>query len=354
VTPSESDGVRNVAAVIVNYEGGELLLDCIASLQAQEVAEIVLVDNGSADGSAAAAVARFPHVKLLQPGRNTGFAGGANLGAREARGALLLFLNPDIRLPAGSVAAMAARFADPRVGVLAPPLRVETSGTVEYGATIDVIGSHVGLTTPAPPVYVSGCALMTRASLFHELDGFDERFFMFVEDVDYCWRVLLCGFEVTVPVIEPAWHFGGAATPGGYISQGSLSSTLFRVVLRERNTLTMLLKCCGLPLALVVTPLYVAQSLLTAVALAGRGHRTTARAMLGGFTWNLRELPGTLRLRRRVQSTRKVPDTVILRRMYRGVRKLQLLKRFGVPKVSEDEPPGLDVAAVSRAHAPRS
>ena len=182
---------RNVAAVIVNYEGGELLLDCIASLQAQAVAEIVLVDNGSADGSAAAAAARFPDVKLVQPGRNTGFAGGANLGAREARAALLLFLNPDIRLPPGSVAAMAARFADPRVGVLAPPLQVETSGTVEYGATVDVIGAHVGLTTPAPPVYVSGCALMTRASLFSELGGFDDRFFMFVEDVDYCWRALL-------------------------------------------------------------------------------------------------------------------------------------------------------------------
>ena len=348
--PSGPDGAGNVAAVIVNYEGGELLLDCIASLQAQAVAEIVLVDNGSADGSAAAAAARFPDVKLVQPGRNTGFAGGANLGAREARAALLLFLNPDIRLPPGSVAAMADRFGDPRVGVLGPPLQVETSGTVEYGATVDIIGAHVGLTSPAPPVYVSGCALMTPASLFSELGGFDERFFMFVEDVDYCWRALLSGFEVSVPVIEPAWHFGGAATPGGYISsQGTLSSTLFRVVLRERNTLTMLVKCYGAPLAVAVTPLYIGQSLLTAAALAARGHRATARAMLGGFRWNLRELPRTLELRRRVQASRKVPDTLILRRMFRGVWKLHLLKRFGVPRVAEDGAAGVDVAALSSA-----
>ena len=159
---------------------------------------------------------------------------------------LLLFLNPDIRLPPGSVAAMAARFADPRVGVLAPPLQRRD---VRHRRVRRHRGHHRSSrrTDQSSTAGVRvGCALMTRASLFSELGGFDDRFFMFVEDVDYCWRALLSGFEVTVPVIEPAWHFGGAATPGGYISsQGSLSSTLFRVVLRERNTLTMLLKCYG-------------------------------------------------------------------------------------------------------------
>ena len=333
--PSGPDGAGNVAAVIVNYEGGELLLDCIASLQAQAVAETVLVDNGSADGSAAAAAAKFPHVNLVQPGRNTGFAAGANLGAREARAELLFFLNPDIRLPPRSVAAMAARFADPRVGVLAPPLLVETSGTVEYGATVDVIGSPVGLSTPAPPVYAPGCALMTRADLFRQLGGFDDRYFMFVEDVDYCWRVLLRGLDVTVPAIEPAWHLGGATAPGGYIRQGSLSSTLFRVVLRERNTLAMLLKCYGVPLASIMAPAYVAQSLITAAALAANGHVRTARAIVGGLRWNFRELRRTLELRRRAQVSRRIPDRVIVRRMYRGVWKLHLLRRFGVPAVSE-------------------
>ena len=71
--------------------------------------------------------------------------------------------------------------------------------------------------------------------------------------------------------------------------------------------------------------------------------------MLGGFRWNLRELPRTLELRRRVQASRKVPDTLILRRMFRGVWKLHLLKRFGVPRVAEDGAAGVDVAALSSA-----
>jgi len=340
-----------VSAVIVNYDGGRLLLECLASLRGQGVAEVILVDNGSADGSAARAAAEFPDLEVLTPERNLGFAGGANLGARGARGDLLLFLNPDIRLPPGSVRALAAEFANPRVGVVAPPLQVEAARTVEYGATVDIIGSPVGLTTPGSPLYVPGCALMTRAALFGELAGFDERFFMFVEDVDYCWRVVLRGLDITVPTVEPAWHLGGAVTPGGYISQESLSSTLLRVALRERNTLAMLLKCYG-GVASVVAPAYVAQSLLTAAVLAARGRRATASAIVAGLRWNLRELPRTLALRRRVQASRAVPDARIIRRMYRGIWKLHLLMKFGIPPVSEEGPTPDGIAGSSVRPSP--
>lgn len=330
----------------MNYEGGGLLLECVASLRAQGVLETIVVDNGSVDGSTAAAASEFPDLRVVTPGRNLGFAGGANLGAHQARGGLLLFLNPDVRLPAGSVRTMAARFAEPRVGVVAPPLQVEAAGAVEYGATVDVIGSLVGLTAPASPMYVPGCALMTRSALFREIGGFDERYFMFVEDVDYCWRALLRGFDVTVPAVEPAWHYGGATAPGGYIDRdNNLSSTLFRVSLRERNTLAMLLKCYGAPLAAIVTPVYVAQSLATACVLAARGHRATALAIAGGLRWNLRELARTLEMRRQVQASRTVGDTVIVRRMYRGIWKLHLLRRFGIPSVSEDGPAPVETSA---------
>jgi N-acetylglucosaminyl-diphospho-decaprenol L-rhamnosyltransferase len=332
-----------ISAVIVNYEGGELLLDCVAALAEESVLETILVDNGSTDGSAATAAAEYPHLKVLAPGRNLGFAGGANFGARQARGELLLFLNPDIRLRPGSVRALAAYFGDPEVGVVGPPLQVEAAGTVECGATVDVIGSPVALTTPSSPLYVSGCALMTRATLFHEFDGFDDRLFMFVEDVDYCWRALLRGFDVVVPRIEPAWHFGGAATAGGYLTRDGVSSTLFRVALRERNTLAVLLKCYGAPILSIVAPLYVVQSLVTAGALAVCGRSATARAMVAGLRWNIRELPRTLKLRRRVQTSRKVGDTFILRRMHRGIWKLHLLLRFGVPTVVEEAPTPVEV-----------
>jgi hypothetical protein len=324
-----------VSAVIVNFESGDHLLECIASLEGQGLLETIVVDNGSTDGSAASASSRYPDVILIEPGENLGFAEGANIGASEARGRVLLFLNPDIRLPPGAVAALAQELVEPGVGVVGPPVRVAGSEGVEHGLTVDVMGAPVALKAPGRPLFVSGCALMTRAMLFEELGGFDGRFFMFMEEVDYCWRVLLRGFEIKVGDIEPVWHEGGASAPGGYIREGRVSSTSFRVALRERNTLAVLLKCYRWPLASVVAPLYVLQSLVTAGIFAAQGKRATARKIGAGLFWNIRELRRTLYLRRQVQRTRRVGDAAIVRRMYRGLWKLTVLRRFGIPTVVE-------------------
>jgi N-acetylglucosaminyl-diphospho-decaprenol L-rhamnosyltransferase len=334
--PASTRSPGNVSAVIVNYEAGDLLLECVGALAGQRsLLETIVVDNGSTDGSTEAAAARFPDVHVVKPGRNLGFAGGANAGARVARGELLLFLNPDVRLTPGSLSVLAAEFTDPSVGVVGPPLDVAVARAVEYGATLDPIGSPVHLADRRPALYVPGCALMTRARLFHGLGGFDERFFMFVEDVDYCWRVLLGGLDVRVARTAPAEHEGGAAAPGGYLTPAGVASTRFRVVLRERNTLAMLLKCYGSPLVWIVAPLYAVQSLATAVALAAVGRRRTAMDIAGGLWWNVRELPTTVELRRMVQRSRRMSERDILRRMYRGLWKLSLLLRFGIPEVSE-------------------
>src|SRR5205823_10582069 len=189
-----------------------------------------------------------PQVKIVRPGSNLGFAGGSNFGAAAARGNLLLFLNPDVVLTPGCVAALATELSDPLVGAVGPPIAVAASDATEYGCTLDPIGSPVGLSQPAAPLYVPGCALMTGARLFHELGGFDERFFMFVEDADYCWRVLLRGYDVRVTTQAPVRHEGGAVTPGGYVTAAGVTSTTFRIALRERNTLAMLLKCYSFPL----------------------------------------------------------------------------------------------------------
>ena len=334
----------DVSAIIVNYESGDRLVDCIGSLREQpRLTETIIVDNGSTDGSAAAAVARFPDVVLVEPGRNLGFAAGANAGARAAKGRLLLFLNPDVELSPRALERLAAPFASTDVAVTGPKIELDRLGTFELGGTIDPLGYPVPLSVPRPPLYVSGCALMTRSDLFTELGGFDERFFMFVEDVDYCWRALLRGLDVRLVPDALVRHRGGASAPGGYITGDGLSTTRFRVVLRERNTLAALLKCYALPTLAAVLPAYIAQSLATAAALAANRRTETAIGVLGGLWWNAWELPRTLAMRREIQRSRARREGDILRRMHRGVQKLTLLRRFGVPPVDQSE------AAPSRA-----
>jgi hypothetical protein len=99
----------------------------------------------------------------------------------------------------------------------------------------------------------------------------------------------------------------------------------------------MLLKCYGKLLVCIVVPVYVLQSLATAGMLFAAGRRRTARGIVAGLGWNVREFRRTLALRREAQRSRRVGDLVILRRMYRGVWKLSLLIRFGIPNVSEAE-----------------
>jgi GT2 family glycosyltransferase len=158
---------------------------------------------------------------------------------------------------------------------------------------------------------------------------------MFVEDVDYCWRVLLSGWDIRVVDEATAFHVGGAAAPGGYLTARGLETTRFRVALRERNTLAMLLKCYGFLAAVFFVPLYVLQTLLTAALLILAGKFRTSGDIVAGLVWNLRQLRLTLALRRRIRARRRIPDRIVLQRMYRGFRKAELLLRHGLPKVAE-------------------
>lgn len=320
-----------VSVTVVNYEGGELLQTCLRSVYDQSIpVQVIVVDNGSSDGSACAAVERFSDLQVVRPADNLGFAGGANAGARRACGEFLLFLNPDVELGRGCLQALVRALSVPGVGVVGPVLRVLASDRLEYGATIDLVGHPIGLSEPGAPLYVPGCALALRSSVFQELGGFDDRFFLFMEDVDLCWRALLAGYDVQVVSEAFATHVGGASAPGGYPTHAGVVTSRMRVSLRQRNTLAMLVKCLG---SAALTPILVA-SLLETVATAGvlavSGYRQTAADVLRGVAWNLKELPRTLALRRKTQALRRVPDREILRRMRFTLHKAEILARHGI------------------------
>lgn len=323
-------------AVIVNYEGGELLARCVRSLFEQDwPVQVLVVDNGSADGSVKRVTAEFPDLEIVVPDRNLGFAGGVNAGIVRAKGNYLLLLNPDVELMPGCAESLVRALSEPRVGVVGPVVDVLASREIEYGGTIDRLGHPRGLRAPGSPLFVSGAALATRTDVFRAVGGFDDRLFLFMEDVDYCWRVLIAGFDVLVALDGRVVHVGGASIPGGYESDGALETSRLRVALRERNTLAMLIRCYGAPALVLAIPVYVLQSVALAAALAVCGRWKTARAIVGGLLWNVGELRRTLALRRFTQARRRVPDRAIRARMMRRSRKLELLFRYGVPKVHE-------------------
>jgi N-acetylglucosaminyl-diphospho-decaprenol L-rhamnosyltransferase len=212
-------GVGDVSAVIVNYKARDYLLRCVASLRADGVQEIVVVDNDSDDGSQAA-LATVDAAAFVPSGANLGFGSAANIGAAATSGRLLLIMNPDAVVVPGAVPALAAALdADGGLAVVGP--RVENPDGTCYPSArrfpalgVAVGHAFLGLVRPdnrftrrykmldvdrnraADVDWVSGTCMLARRSAFEAVGGFDEAYFMYVEDVDLCWRLHRAGWRV--------------------------------------------------------------------------------------------------------------------------------------------------------------
>lgn len=314
-----SHGASQVSAIVVNFDGGRDLQACLAALCSQlPPRNILVVDNASTDGSVGLASTQFPEVRTLASATNLGFAGGANLGAAQAPGDTLLFVNPDTFVLPGCVDRLQQALTA-GAGVVGPMLRVGEQQTPEHGATIDLTGMPRALVDSRLPLYVSGCCLATTKRCFDTVGGFDERYFLFVEDVEYCWQALRRGYDVRVVPGAEAHHRGGGSTPGGYVRGGIIEVSVARIVLRERNTTAMFLACA--PAGWL--PMVAGASLVRAGAFAGllasRGRWRAVGQLFVGLGKNLVWLPGTVRRRRRagvISHSARAASRRVERRVY--------------------------------------
>lgn len=219
--PSRPSGelASRAAAVIVNYNAKDHLLECVASLEAAGVKSIVVVDNASTDGSLQALSEKHPNTVFVQTGANLGYGGAANRGAREATSEFLLVCNPDTLFDAHAPGRLVEALIErPGAGAAGP--RVDTpTGDVypsarTFPSVVDSIGhGFLGLVWRNNPWsrrylmsdrpldrvqeadWISGSCMMLRRSAFEEVKGFDESFFMYAEDVDLCRRLTDSGWS---------------------------------------------------------------------------------------------------------------------------------------------------------------
>ncbi len=201
-----------VSVVLVNYRKPDDTLACLEGLGAldwpADSLEVIVVDNESGDGSAAAITEGAPGVRLIEAGENRGFAGGCNLGAAAARGRYLAFINNDAKPdPQWLRAAVSVLEGHGSVACVASKVLDWEGATVDFidaglsfyghGFKLHVGEASAGLGNEEHDVlFASGAAMVIDAEVFRHVGGFDERFFMFFEDVDLGWRLWLSGYEV--------------------------------------------------------------------------------------------------------------------------------------------------------------
>lgn len=223
-----SQSHQDVAAVVVDYHAGEALVACVDSLRVNGVASVVVVVNGEPDSLPDGLGNRA--ITLVTPELNLGYGRGVNRGAAAApRTTYLLVSNPDVVLHEGAVAAM-VRFleANPRVGIAGPRIQ-RPDGTLYPSQRVFpnfwLAGAHALLAPlwPSNPAtrryrsvrpdgtldWVSGACFLIRRDAFEAAGGFDERYFMFAEDMALCWRLREIGFAAAAVSDAVVTHIEG-------------------------------------------------------------------------------------------------------------------------------------------------
>jgi N-acetylglucosaminyl-diphospho-decaprenol L-rhamnosyltransferase len=241
-----------VAAVVVDYDTGDVLADCVASLVAAGVHRVVVVENGSAGGARRALDRRGLEVPVVSPGRNVGYGAGANRGMAALAGdgagvagvgpgesggrpRYVMVCNPDLEVRPGAVETLVAALEDEPSWAVVGPRILTANGDVypsvrRFPSMRDAAGhallallrpdnrfsrryrpSDAGGDRRAPADWVSGACMMARAAAMEELGGFDESYFMFAEDMDLCWRAHRAGWGVGVEPAAIVVHAGGVA-----------------------------------------------------------------------------------------------------------------------------------------------
>jgi GT2 family glycosyltransferase len=212
----------SVSVVVVNYRRADDTLACLQGLAGLDWPvdrlEVVVVDNASADGSADRIRAAAPQATVVVSPTNLGFAGGCNLGVEHSTGAYLAFLNNDARPdPAWVRAAVRVLDQDRTIGAVASKV-LDWEGThvdyVDGALTWYGMGYKREVGRPDSPdldraqdvLFGTGAAMFVRADLFRQVGGFDDRFFMFYEDVDLGWRLNLLGHRVRYVPESRAFH----------------------------------------------------------------------------------------------------------------------------------------------------
>jgi len=223
-----SEPRTDVAAVVVDFHAGSALADCVASLRTNGIDDIVVVENG-APGTAQGVVGDAG-VTVVEPGLNLGYGRGVNRGAAATSShPYLLVSNPDVVAHDGAVVALVDYLdAHPRVGLVGP--RIERpDGTVYpsqrifpnvWLAALHAVLEPLWPTNPFSATYrsphddgtldwVSGALFLVRRDVFEAVGGFDERYFMFAEDMALCWQVHQIDYEVAATDEAVVTHVEG-------------------------------------------------------------------------------------------------------------------------------------------------
>lgn len=314
----------DVAVALANWNGLKFVPRCLQALIAQShpPAQIVVVDNGSTDGSKEYIRRHHPEVELIENERNEGFAAGYNRAIAACRSRFVLILNTDVFLGTDFIAeSLATLERSPDTGsatglIYQEATREELNGGFYLRRPLRIRPSS-NLREDEEVFGCTGAALLCRSEMLDSvrLEGeiFDESFFAYCEDIDLAWRAQLNGWKARFNPLARAHHLGSGSL-GGRLRFIAKPVIFQRHVIKNRYL--TLLKNAGCTTAISLLPaLALADLLLWAYVTVRSPLRIPL--LIGAYFDVLRLLPDILRKRKAIQAGRKVEERQI-RRFFRG------------------------------------
>ncbi|MBQ0115671.1 MAG: glycosyltransferase family 2 protein [Bacteroidales bacterium] len=234
--------MKQVAVIILNWNGAELMRKYLPSVVANtnaDIADVIVADNGSTDNSLDVLTREFPTVQVIKLDRNYGFAEGYNRAIAQVDHPYTVLLNSDVRTPEAWLDPLLDYMeTNPDVGAVQPKLLHDNGEggkeTFDYagaaggyidchgypycrGRIFDCVEDDNGQYDNITPsiVWASGACLMVRTDLYRTAGGLDKDFFAHMEEIDLCWRIHLCGSDVRMVPTSRVYHLGGASLAYG-------------------------------------------------------------------------------------------------------------------------------------------
>lgn len=309
-----------MSVMVLNWNGQRYLQSCLDSVtrDACKHVEVVLVDNGSTDGSVDLVRSQFPSVQVVAHATNLGFSTSYNLAVRQARGRYLVFLNNDTAVEVGWLVALIDHLIrNPAVGItMSKQLFMGTNVIVTVGGQLKLwqgtselgYGQDEGsfdAREATEPFFASGAAMAISRELFDKLGGFDESIQLYCEDLDLSWRARMLGYKIRCVTGSVVYH---------HISGTSGPHSPAKLRLVVNHYLEVMLKCLSVPHLLHSLPAYACFTMALGCGLSILEFDLAYfKSVLLAFADAVDAREDVRRRRRHTQTRRLVADGSVLR-----------------------------------------
>ncbi|MGQ9595803.1 MAG: glycosyltransferase family 2 protein [Thermoproteota archaeon] len=329
----QTDEEPKISVVILNYNGLRFLEPCLKSVLNSTCRnfEIIVVDNGSKDGSVGYLRKSFsdhPKVKPVLLNKNYGFAMGNNIGYKYTNpcSEFIFFLNNDTEMEEDCLEKIVKRMEqDPSIGAAQPKIRsmMNRKKIDAVGGIVDYYGRtwHRGFNeydygqydSVSETFYAQGAAITLRRSIIEKIGLFDPAYFIYYEETDLCWRIWLAGYRIVLVPEAVVYHYGGGATT----SKSSYRETYFKFFYLRKNHIMTMLKNYSLSNIFKYSLPFLVRMLITAVRWSLLGEKAKARAYYNAFWWVFSHIGLIVKRRMLVQKIRKISDEELMSKMKR-------------------------------------